>query len=240
MYIRIAGAIIMMLTTASCQTAGSSAGNGPITLSSKVSRSYQEYLSTLEPLAFAVSADGKSSGRFYCSKPRNACFKTNEITEALVRCRNSTPKGPAGKADCKIFALKNKVVWNGPVTFKGQGQVQAKPAPVGNNSGIIMGQRPAKPAPVGDGPLTITETVNKDFQNYLDLQEPLAFAVSADGKNSGWFFCKTQNACATMDAAGNAVKYCNDSISQGEKTCKVLALKRDVAWKGRVLISPVK
>ena len=91
-----------------CNTADKYYGSGPLTLSPNVRASFNYYLTRGEPIAFAVTLDGKKMSYFYCADVQ--CLPDNGPRQAVDSSedRHSQP--------CKLYANGKNVVWqfNGP------------------------------------------------------------------------------------------------------------------------------
>jgi hypothetical protein len=81
---------------------GAGEGAGAVmVISPSVWAAYQEYDRIMRPGAFAVSADGTTSGWSYC--PETRCVITDSRPKALQACRE------AGGIDCQIFAVGEEI-----------------------------------------------------------------------------------------------------------------------------------
>jgi len=89
----------------------------------------------------------------------------------------------------------------------------------------------------GQGRLTVAPAVDQKYKKYLQLAEPLAFAVSVDGKTSSGSFCSQPGTCTTVNGPKIALDRCN-AASTPEAPCKLFAIGRDVIWYGRISLKP--
>ncbi|MBL4748473.1 MAG: hypothetical protein JKY17_06840 [Magnetovibrio sp.] len=85
----------------------------------------------------------------------------------------------------------------------------------------------------GQGTLTVAPSVNAKYQKYLQLQDPLAFAVSTDGLASSGSFCQVQGNCPNINGPQIALNQCN-AASAPKAPCRLFAIGRDVVWYGRI------
>ena len=100
--------IALLLIGVSCSALEDpEAGKGPITLSPGVSASLEEYMGRDAPLYFVVTENGYGSHYMYCSGGFN-CDGPAARRQALDRCRSRN----AGH-DCKVYAIRRTVVWQG-------------------------------------------------------------------------------------------------------------------------------
>ena len=85
----------------------------------------------------------------------------------------------------------------------------------------------------GQGTLIVSPSVDEKYKKYLSLEEPLAFAISADGKSSSGSFCQQPGTCKDINGPQLALDRCN-AASQKGSPCKLFAIERDVIWYGRI------
>ena len=234
---RLSTVMTMAAAMASCQTTGSTiVGSGPLALTPEIDNNFKSYLNLPDPLAFAVSPDGKYSGWYFCNE-KSACLGASANYEALNYCNDSTPRG---SGSCKLYAMGRKVVWNGTVSVvSSQGPQQAVLPAVGVGSPTVSPQwrQQAAPSMIGSGPLLLSPEVNETIVKYLKLQEPLAFAVSIDGKHKGLFYCKVKGTCQGIDGKNEALNFCRQDAGGGAADCKIYAIEKDVVWNGRVMVA---
>ena len=85
----------------------------------------------------------------------------------------------------------------------------------------------------GSGPIALSPTAELLFQQYLDQQAPVVFAVSTDGRASSYTYCKDFD-CEPGETA--ALELCNKNRLRNGVTapCKVFAQGSDIVWKGPV------
>lgn len=193
----------ILLLLSSCQT-NSTYGEGPISLSYNANNGFQAYLTTAEKGFFAVSTDGKTYGYSFC--PESLCTEDAGAV-ALRSCRNRSKGVP-----CKVYAAGDRIVWQG---------VQE------------TGKRSTKVnADIGSGDVTTALSVERKFQEYLELDSPEYFAISTNGYESGYSFCRNPP-CLTEGYREVAISSCvQHSASNG--SCRIYAIGRKVVWKGRV------
>lgn len=96
---------------------------------------------------------------------------------------------------------------------------------------IVVG---AAPAAADNAVLVISPGVKAYLDQYLKTRQPLAFAVSADGTRAGYVYCADYN-CQRQNFRNEALGLC---ARTGGKSCKILALGRDVKLAYRVDPSP--
>ena len=89
----------------------------------------------------------------------------------------------------------------------------------------------------GQGSLTVAPAVDQKYKKYLQFPDPLAFAVSVDGKTSSGSFCPQPGTCTTVNGPQIALDRCN-AASTPEAPCKLFAIGRDVIWYGRISLKP--
>ena len=79
----------------------------------------------------------------------------------------------------------------------------------------------------GSGPLTLSYTVERGFEEYLKRETPRVFVVSEDGNYYHYYYC-AGDACRQSN-------YTHDTIERCEKgsnlECKIYAFGRDIVWK---------
>jgi hypothetical protein len=85
--------------------------------------------------------------------------------------------------------------------------------------------------------LTVAPSVEQKYQRYLQLTEPLAFAISVDGKLSSGSFCQQPGTCANINGPQVALDQCN-AASTPDAPCKLFAIGRDIIWYGRISLKP--
>lgn len=113
-------------------------------------------------------------------------------------------------APCKLFAIKRDVIWSGRISLKSD---------------------------VGTGPINLAAAVEEKFQKYLSLDEPLAFAVSTDGKRSSGSFCQQPGTCEDVDGPGLALERCHATGGPKGSPCKIFAIEKDIVWDGAVTLA---
>lgn len=102
--------VIVGLVLAGCQlkTVSDYYGTGPLQMSSRVSAGYEAYKKRPGPWFFAVSQDGRDYGYTYCAE--GTCQDT--IAQMAINSCNKR-----ATVECKIYARRTSVVWDGPVKF---------------------------------------------------------------------------------------------------------------------------
>jgi len=85
----------------------------------------------------------------------------------------------------------------------------------------------------GQGNLVVAPSVDEKYKKYLSLEEPLAFAISTDGKFSSGSFCQQPGTCKDINGPKIALARCNATSTNGAP-CKLFAIERDVIWYGRI------
>jgi len=101
-------------TLAGCVTASPNAGSGPIQLSPKATKAFEEYKNGTglsSPLVFAIAEDSSAWAWFY-GGAGHGTGREHEY-QAIQFCQTRTRPDVM----CKIFAHGQHVVWNGPVCF---------------------------------------------------------------------------------------------------------------------------
>lgn len=85
-------------------------GSGPLKLSPDVVAFYENnFLQEDGRLFFAVSENGRHAGLTTC--PEFRCRETGARTRAVAACQRASKGAP-----CYIYANRNGVIWDGPVT----------------------------------------------------------------------------------------------------------------------------
>jgi TPR repeat protein len=107
--------VVSLLALSACQTTSPKIGNGPITLSSKVTANFENYKSNDAPTYFVVANDGSASGYQFCPPQALECYDDGGAS-TLKRCND---KFKARGTECSLFAIGRKIVWKGPVSYRG-------------------------------------------------------------------------------------------------------------------------
>ena len=104
-FVRVVLVALSALMMTACQsTREAHYGSGPLTLSDRAQATFKEYLQTIDPGVFIVSADGRLWTYTYCDA---AMCDWNDINNhALMRCSALTNPVP-----CKIYADRRTIVW---------------------------------------------------------------------------------------------------------------------------------
>jgi hypothetical protein len=79
----------------------------------------------------------------------------------------------------------------------------------------------------GEGKITLSPSVEQSLAQYMSLIQPSYFAVSTNGKSSGWTFCPSHKRC-DKSTPYNAIQYC-ETGSYGVP-CKVYASGKVIVW----------
>ena len=87
-------------------------GSGPITLSSGCTALYEKYRGHSNEWAMAVSPEGSCSVG-YCKAVYDGCGGSSKKT-----ARQSCDKRSDTDSPCMVFSDRDRVVWDGPVTFQ--------------------------------------------------------------------------------------------------------------------------
>lgn len=80
----------------------------------------------------------------------------------------------------------------------------------------------------GDGPVKMTQRSFNSFQNYLKSKDPIAFALSENGKTSSWYYC-IEFGCTPYRTLHLAITQCN--LRSNGSPCHLFARQRDIVWK---------
>lgn len=98
---------------AGCQTTATSklAGTTPVTLSKSATISFQRYRDSGVGRAFAITQKGYGGSSVSCEFTRCSSRGGSAAQQAVKNCES------AGRGPCKIFAIRNEIVWKGPVTY---------------------------------------------------------------------------------------------------------------------------
>jgi hypothetical protein len=108
--------IICSFGLAACQTTAIKIGNGPIRLSSKIAGSVENYKLRDSPGYFALANDGRSSFSTYCPSNAASCEDDGGYFAIDACSRKAKKRGSA----CSIFAIGQKIVWKGEITYPNQ------------------------------------------------------------------------------------------------------------------------
>lgn len=157
----LACALASALLLAGC--AGPPVGSGPVRLGPGMQAAYQKYRATMQPGAFAISADG-GVGYTWCNS-LSGC-RGNEVAQALASCRRSA------RTPCYLYDVNGKVVW--------QGQVATAPEPDRPLAGLGTEQ--------GRNALTVDCAERAKSMSPED-RTMLATAMSVRESRVPWAFC---------------------------------------------------
>jgi hypothetical protein len=189
------------------------AGQPEITITPMVKAGYEKYLSWSDPLAFAVSADGQHYGYYYCSYTCNVKLEKAEA-EAISECGGN--EGTQRK--CAIFAVGRKE----PRKYK------LVTATSKGNSIILSDQ----------DEVVLTPEVAQQYQSCASKMNPLAFAVSSDGKVGYCVYCTEMMCLRPSQYATEAVTGCNDryaaELGTNDGHCVVFQIGRGEPRKYKV------
>jgi hypothetical protein len=107
--------IVVGLFLSACQTAGGNQavapGVGPVKMTERSYKSFQSYLTSKDPIAFALSENGKTSSWYYCIE--FGCRPYRTIHLAITQCNLRSNGSP-----CHLFARQRDVVWESPGDWK--------------------------------------------------------------------------------------------------------------------------
>ena len=95
--------LVSILLLGSCNLADKYYGSGPLELSPGARTMYNQYLTRGEPIAFAVTLDGKIGYYRYCEDVQ--CQPDNGPRRAVDGCEE------AYSQPCKLYANGKNVVW---------------------------------------------------------------------------------------------------------------------------------
>lgn len=96
--------------------------------------------------------------------------------------------------------------------------------------GILPGCVTTQSEMIGSGDLTLSARTERIFIQYLE-RSPMAFAVSLDGQNSGYYYCPEPTGCSDQQQTLYfAIEQCEQR--SGGKTCKVFAIADQIVWNG--------
>lgn len=88
-------------------------GSGLLRLTDGVSIALETYMDEGEPLVFVVTTDGRYARWKYC--PAAFCQDLGHFqSEALSNCEDERKKRGI-KAPCRVFAIEDTIVWDGPI-----------------------------------------------------------------------------------------------------------------------------
>jgi hypothetical protein len=105
------GAAVVAMVLAGCKASHPDAGSGPIILSPAITQHFEEYKARPGRDLYVVTVDGKRGVMWTCGSGAN-CTGGGQPGNALASCE-STSKG----VPCRVFAVGDAVVWDGPVTY---------------------------------------------------------------------------------------------------------------------------
>lgn len=80
---------------------------------------------------------------------------------------------------------------------------------------------------VGQGPITLSPRVEALYQRYLAEDEPMAFAVTADGQRGGYSYCSDRYGCRGTERT-LAVRSCQRTT---DKPCYIYDHMGEVIWR---------
>ncbi len=106
--IRISLAIVAAISLSGCLP--NPKGEGPILISKRVERAFENYQEEPNPGHFAVAENGRQYGYSACRDTK--CRKGGQSV-ALHSCKKR-----AGSIPCRIFASGHKIVWDGPISYE--------------------------------------------------------------------------------------------------------------------------
>lgn len=81
---------------------------------------------------------------------------------------------------------------------------------------------------IGSGPITLSPRTQAAFEEYLNVDEPLVFAVTADGRTWGYSLCELWE-CQLMKEETIAIEFCRKG-SDG-KPCYIYAMGTKIVWR---------
>ncbi len=79
----------------------------------------------------------------------------------------------------------------------------------------------------GSGPVNLSDSVQRTYQNYLSKDSPLAFMITRDGNRSFYTYCNVGTQC--LDDAYGAIYRCE---SRYGVDCFIFAEYGKIVWKG--------
>jgi len=79
----------------------------------------------------------------------------------------------------------------------------------------------------GSGPLTLSPKALATFNHYLTVGEPIAFAITTDGRNPYYWYCKDVQ-CTPDNGPRQAVDGCEERYG---KPCGLYAHGKIIVWK---------
>lgn len=200
--IRIVICAALLLGLSACQTIDD-VGTGPINLSTKVTVAFETYKALDHSGFFSVSENGKHYGMGVC--PTLASCYSDGRALSLRSCHERS-----GGIPCKIYASDRLIVWRG-AEDEGQYAEVTK-------------------TEVGSGPITLSSRAQSSLKRYLNLEAPLAFAVSADGRHSQAMFCSNPP-CTSPGSSEAATMLCQKKANGG--ACKIYAVGKKIVWQGQ-------
>jgi len=100
-----------ILALAGC--ASTKVGQGAVEISSRCDGVYQHYKENTLVGIFTLTSDGRTCHYSYCRDPSGRC-SGNMPAHAIASCERRSSK------ECFVFAVDHRIVWDGPVTFKGE------------------------------------------------------------------------------------------------------------------------
>lgn len=79
----------------------------------------------------------------------------------------------------------------------------------------------------GSGPVSLSDSTKRLYQNYLSKDAPLAFVISEDGTRGNYSYCGAGNMC--VDDSYGTISRCETRTG---KRCFVFAEYGKIVWKG--------
>ena len=167
-------------------------------MSMDVYSSFQRYQAVKDPIAFAVTADGKKSHWHYCIE--FGCVPNRFVPEVIGRCeqRHDEP--------CFIFALADEIVWQNPGDWKPK----------------ELGQLTSTDPKVRREALVLWKAGEPGFRTYSGRTGHRAFAIAWDigGTIKGWGTSYKRKSAA--NAVLGAIEFCGRTIGLGNTPCTVI------------------
>ncbi len=201
--------VLAGISLSGCQTTGGGSsvgpGTGPVKLSQNAYESYQRYLNSNKPLAFALSKDGKTSAWYYCIE--YGCTAHRVLGRTIAQCEFRSKGVP-----CHLFAKERKIVWNNPGDWQPW---------VGEESGDEK---------ISEGKTDYLLNQSPKYRQYKKVrhgQKAFAAAFADTGRLVSTGYGAVRPTVA--DALEEALQDCTDSSPIGPVECKIVDVNNDYA-----------
>lgn len=198
-------------------------------LSARGREAYREWLKLQQPRAFALSADGhyaSTSG----TKPRDTSLPADPKERALAVC------GRAAKLPCRLYAVNDKVVWDGEAASSAAVPAAPAAATAAASTSAPTGPRP-QPGFIASGYAAIedvdalpylSDRGRAGYREWLLRPTPKAFAISEKGHWWASWGLGPKDPGMPTDPNERALVACQRNAGV---PCKLYAVNGSVVWR---------